>query len=207
MKEYPILMSAPMVRAILEGRKTMTRRTDHKWLKVKKGDRLWAKETFRIKDFWPGEESNTESGYECISEAMATVVYEDGQEKRIEGLVENEGEHGEIDEITQAEYFSTKKGNCQAIHMPKWASRILLEATKDAYLERLQEISEEDAMSEGITREIICNYDIYTTADFPRIRVNRFKDIWDTLHKPNSPKGWNANPEIVVIPFKVVKGV
>ena len=46
MKERPIMFSAPMVRAILDGRKTMTRRTSDRWGKLQPGDLLWVKEKF-----------------------------------------------------------------------------------------------------------------------------------------------------------------
>jgi hypothetical protein len=48
LKEHPIIFSAPMVRAILDGRKTQTRRTSDRWTKVKPGDRLWVRETWAL---------------------------------------------------------------------------------------------------------------------------------------------------------------
>ena len=149
-KERPILFSAPMVRAILDGRKTVTRRACKPqpsanahttsaegspmgaWWETGKhlnrcpfgqiGDRLYVRETCFINDF---RETAVPEG----ERADCEIHY------RADGVPDFEGE----EELIRWR---------PSIHMPRWASRILLEIT-DVRVERLQDISDEQAEAEG----------------------------------------------------------
>lgn len=120
MKERPILFNGEMVRAILAGQKTQTRRIPPKTQQGSlfcpyghPGDRLWVKETFAY----------AQDG---------TVVYR-------ASMVGSPW-----DAITRRAITWHP-----SIHMPRWASRITLEIT-DVHVERVQDIHEEDAIAEGI---------------------------------------------------------
>jgi len=76
-----------------------------------------------------------------------------------------------------------------SIHMPRWASRITLEIVS-VRAERLQDISEADALAEGIT---------HITMNAPRIE---YRWLWGNIKGSNS---WDANPWVWVPEFKVVK--
>lgn len=170
MIERPILFKGEMVRAILDGRKTQTRRivktgleefstrdigggcTETIWsdskrtisaggggdtrahvlAKVcpygKRGDRLWVRETYAIA---------TGNGRYPVYRADAV-----------------EDDSGEREGFWIGDRFYSYEGTRRwfpSIHMPRWASRIMLEIT-DVRVQRLQEISEEDAVSEGMVR-------------------------------------------------------
>lgn len=127
MKERPILFSGPMVRAILDGRKTQTRRVVKPrqgmlddWTGLpcpygKPGDRLWVRET-------------------CYFEQPhGEVIYraDPGSEKALDP------------EFTGLRWRPS-------IHMPRWASRITLEIV-NVRVERLQDIRVDDARAEGVT--------------------------------------------------------
>ncbi|WP_299945868.1 hypothetical protein [uncultured Microbulbifer sp.] len=86
-----------------------------------------------------------------------------------------------------------------SIHMPRWASRIDLEITRIG-VERLQDISEEDAKAEGIT-PYKCGWSNGEMGPFSH-PVLAFSDLWDSLH---SAKSWDANPWVWVIEFKRVE--
>lgn len=122
MKERPILFNGAMVRAILEGRKTQTRRIMvslpawHKWA-YKPGDRLWVRETWHC--------DNPEAAQDIMS--------------RGEGLYYRATEeHPEI--------ISKWK---PSIFMPRWASRITLEIT-NVRVDRLRNMTQIDAVKEGM---------------------------------------------------------
>jgi hypothetical protein len=93
------------------------------------------------------------------------------------------------------------------IYMPRWASRILLEIT-DIGVERVQDISEEDAIAEGMQfhnggeihhsgyRHDINHGFVYSTAR------EAMSVLWDSIHGPGS---WDKNPWVWVVKFKVIK--
>ena len=168
--DKPILFSAEMVRAILDGRKTMTRRLNKQWLKVKKGDRLWVRETWRHVS--PTKDSTSAwINYKASPNALFRI---------------SDGDFDSDDIIFHAPHEWEP-----SIFMPRWASRITLEATADARLERLQEITVENAKAEGVTP-------VGVEGDGRRWRGG-FRDLWDFLN-PKAP--WKNNPEVVVIEFK-----
>lgn len=86
-----------------------------------------------------------------------------------------------------------------SIHMPRWASRLTLPVT-DVRVQRLQQISEEDAIAEGAP---CCTMDddgrFYEDADRGNRRLG-FAGLWDSLHGSGA---WDANPWIVALTFEV----
>ncbi len=181
MKERPILFSGPMVRAILGGTKTQTRR-------MVKPPKNWPQyshcDPFAMPPsvwWWNGEHERVGVTTECP------------YGKPGESLWVREGHYFFKDERDPAIGYSPKDVIYQAdadeiqypwrspIHMPRWASRITLEIT-GVRVERLQEISEEDASAEG------CLY-------------SEFSNSWEKI---NGPGSWNKNPFVWVIEFKRV---
>ena len=203
MKERPIIMGAESVRAILEERKTQTRRVidPHKyniagwdmprtkedaeagypfaenadgdsfsvvdWCPYGRvGDRLYVKERFA---YWIGREA---------------VAYSDMCHKSIEDI---EWE----DEVNISNIAEGGKWK-SPIFMPRWASRITLEIA-DIRVERLQDITGEDALKEGF-----CNYG--TDVD----TLDAFCEAWQKLNA-NRGYPWEKTPWVWVITFKVVQ--
>ncbi|HDR9100015.1 TPA: hypothetical protein QDB15_001147 [Burkholderia vietnamiensis] len=230
MKERPILFSGPMVRAILEGSKTQTRRivkptgahhifqfrgreeargTDEPtgewaWCRAervisehircpygKPGDRLWVREAFRLTSDFDGD-SPTRVGERCLDAGYrapwAPVRYEvDGAERDWRWVGTPPGH-----EVTA--------GRARAsMHMPRWASRITLEIT-DVRAERLQAISWDDAIAEGIKdpRRAAVRIDPIDGT------VAQFRQLWDSLNAARG-HGWDANPWVWAIEFRRIE--
>lgn len=95
-----------------------------------------------------------------------------------------------------------------SIHMPRWASRLTLEVTA-VRVQRLQDISEEDAKAEGAElRTGLDPADFAAGKDLSHARPNYrfgFYCIWDAIHPVGTPAVWSANPWIVALTFKVHK--
>ncbi len=206
MKERPILFSAPMIRALLAGTKTQTRRiikdqsigerfshmTDDglahlEWLGDpccgsgvwdvpeysanvaapygQPGDRLWVRECYSGPHWMTGVPPR-----EWIS-GTPLWFWADG---RIP---------------THGDWTKPKPG----MHMPRWASRILLEIT-GVRVERLQDISEADALAEGVPHSL----------NLPGGRFARenFEHLWWTI---NGDGSWESNPWVWVVEFKRVQ--
>ena len=194
MKERPILFSAPMVRALLDGSKTQTRRvvkpqpiadrqfsggysiaptkrTEGSTLSVwaphvgmacpygQLGDRLWVRET------WNSSGLNWRKPIRDMRKVLGPVHYS------------ADPEHG-----GWMPYWGTMK---PSIHMPRWASRITLEITA-VRVERLQDISELDALSEGVDQDTCAPVAIY-------------RELWEQI---NGHASWDMNPWVWAIEFK-----
>ena len=80
-----------------------------------------------------------------------------------------------------------------SIHMPRWASRLTLEIT-DVRVERLNEISEEDAIAEGVSVDGVGN-----PGGPMRVHQRAFKILWNQI---NGPDSWAANPWVWAITFR-----
>ena len=86
-----------------------------------------------------------------------------------------------------------------SIHMPRWASRILLEITS-VRVERLQGISEADCYAEGIQRTAFIGH--VTDGDMEYVARCDYRDLWESI---NGPGSWDANPWVWVVEFRRVE--
>jgi len=214
MAEHPILFSGPMVRAILEGRKTQTRRV----MKVQMeydggsywqdgtgalhlietlcpygvpGDRLWVRETWGIFD---QHHDGLAIAYRAddIGDDLGAVTWFD---------VDMETHHKYClrDGVEKAD----EKWR-PSIFMPRWASRINLEIT-GVRVERLQDIGKDgrkahDVLAEGISREAIEQWEQYLHKD--DAPAHTYGVLWDTINGKRAP--WASNPWVWVVEFKRV---
>ena len=161
--EKPILFSGPMVRAILDGRKTMTRRVVKSLLQFgqitefQKSDRIGYDWQFRDRRYLWNDISDSRLTAACpypvgtrlwVRETWAAdIMWDQTPPRHIP-----EGQRVWYDRSDHLAYPLAVKGrNRSSIHMPRWASRITLEVT-GVRVERLTEISDEDVFSEGIER-------------------------------------------------------
>lgn len=230
MKERGMIFNTDMVRAILDGRKTQTRRimkaqpenaelglrriTDSSVAKevgmyfwcladacgVKQrsnlfscpfgvvGDRIWVRETFQgplipeeeLSDFFGA--SNPDKFY---SSAYCEYAADGGPRP----------EYVDADD-------NTRYGWKPAIHMPRWASRITLEIT-GVRVERLQDISEEDARAEGVHWSNGNPNDVGMATELVVNAREEFAHLWRSIYGADS---WQANSWVWAIEFQRVEG-
>ena len=235
MPEKPRLFNQAMMEALLAGRKTQTRdpanwlrgfgkisdltRTEHgSWefrdehgilltshekalralrLRYQVGDVMWCRETWAhcqpvlnirkqdgraITEISDGYAEYKADGFDTIQDLKDHRRLVDGHEIMVDG--------------------DKWRPN---IHMPRWAARLFLQVT-DVKLERIQNISEEDAKAEGIYCGTNGHY-----ADYPSGQTcpgwasprESFRTLWDSIYAKRG-LGWNDNPVVAVYTFKVV---
>lgn len=209
----PILFNTEMVRAILDGRKTVTRRcvklkydnTHHEMKTDKYGTRL-----IEIQDDIEGETFGKS---------------EDGRTwRKIRGYIEPKAPYRRGDILYVRETWVQRLG-CYwhkagfipvslviekwrpSIHMPKEAARIFLRV-KGVRVERLQEITKDQILEEGTNRKEIISYINQMPEETEEYVITAFRcaffQLWDsTIKKQNLDKyGWDANPWVWVIEFE-----
>lgn len=210
MKERPILFSGPMVRALLAGTKTQTRRV----LKLRPGFDLeqrddgrwwpWAEHPERCDDVWMACPYGQPGDRLWVRETFCKIIGQSG------GWIETDYQATYTPGFRLGDSLGLKKRWTPSIHMPRDASRITLEIA-GVRVERLQDISEADAMAEGIVECPIPADD-----EGPRrigymvgpddgksglavTAVNAYRDLWESI---NGPDSWDANPWVWAIEFK-----
>ena len=184
----PILFSAPMVRAILAGRKTQTRRLWRgQWAKVQPGDRLWVREAWRLAKI-----NGDHPGH------FVTVQYREGY-----GVLDYRGDWREFyATLIAGEQWSSPSSTGirwgrwrPSIHMPRWASRLTLRVTK-VRRQRLWDITHDDCHAEGM--------EFYAKPNEWEDAVKVFKRAWEALNARRAP--WYLNPEVAAVSFEVIRG-
>lgn len=218
MRERPIIFNADMVRAVLDGRKTQTRRimtpqpaddiqlhefpnklllgwlsslkhkhgsfTAHIFPFGQPGDRLWVRETWSVVSHAFDDDGLM---IDYVPDRPAKAVHEQPFGR---GYYSGHAIYAADGGFTWGDDDGCVDGrSCwkPSIHMPRWASRITLEIT-GVRVERLQDISAEDAAAEGLTG---------------RAKMPDFGVLWSSIYGDES---WHANPWVWVIEFKRVEG-
>jgi len=198
MKERPILFSAPMVRAILDGSKTQTRRVvKPQPFAGKSADEM--REFFIKKGALGRDESLTDLVNGARNAGFIDVKCPHGKPGdrlwvREAHQIDCDGEGNPIFTLYRADYAERDlaPGWRPSIHMPQWASRITLEITA-VRVERLQDISRGDCMAEG------CPFPNIANETDPK---KWYADLWNTI---NGNGAWDKNPWVWVVEFKQVK--
>lgn len=205
MSEKPILFSAPMVKAIIDGRKSQTRRVvkpqpqtvgdvydgpsdaansiefyQRARLKCPHpvGARLWVKETHLI-ELPPNLKYDAEglpvSQWPAYLETASTVHYKADK--------------------ADSEFWSQFKWR-PSIFMPRWASRITL-TVKEVRVQRLQEISDDDCRAEGVFG--------YPAGYYKGCWQSEYSQLWDSINGGKIGSSWQDNPWVWAYTFEVVK--
>ncbi|HDS7133352.1 TPA: hypothetical protein QH369_000084 [Klebsiella aerogenes] len=210
MKERGMIFNGEMVRAILDGRKTQTRRI----MKVQPSDGFHPTHNgydLDLNAHWytpgvvdkngylqPAKKdvfgvADENEGYTCPFGAVGDRIWVRETWNKYGGLLTYRADYDWIEDMK-------KEMSCHgyypkwspSIHMPRWASRLTLEIT-GVRIERLRDLSEDDAKSEGITPPsggVLPGWEY---------RIN-FRDLWMSIYGADN---WEANPWVWAIEFKV----
>jgi len=146
------------------------------------GDRLWVRETFYCDDFSYPDGLGVSALWREVDGRRMPVPLEEQHKRMLEDM------YYRADGEPEWEAADGRTPWRPSIHMPRWASRILLEVI-DVRVERLQAISRGDAMAEG------CPFPNMAKGDDPR---QWYRDLWDQI---SGTGAWDANPWCWAISF------
>lgn len=209
MKERGMIFNGEMVRAILDGRKTQTRRPI-KWKQTRFteiGEREdgskwpWSEDAEHACDFWHPCPFGAVGDRIWVRETFTGHYLDDDQ---IQDIKDGRDKASSLCEY-RADYpdgYQAADGWTPSIHMPRTASRILLEIT-DVRVERLNAISQEDAQAEGM--ELTGWRPTYSDPDSGGevwTPYDNFAQLWESIYGEES---WKANPWVWVITFRRVE--
>lgn len=239
MTERGMLFSAPMVRALLDGSKTQTRRVLKRQPYVSRsmppnvsdaepGDLFVCPDMFPTSDVRGSVIAECEriGVYHCMGQrAFAEKhspygqpgdrlwVRETTHRRPMLNLLTGEPLAPEYDggaytvdgvDVLTPDGFDFawwySRRCCPSIHMPRWASRILLEIT-GVRVERLQDIREADARAEGVTIEDR-HMGGYCAGEFLPPSIRAYRELWESI---NGAGSWNANPWVLVVEFRRIE--
>lgn len=207
---HPILFRGEMVRAIIEGRKTQTRRAikwpwesayqpdeneldnlgdcESLWARGKKvpcpygqeGDGLWVRETARMRSVGP--------------EPGETSIVFRADEGLMDGRI--------LDHVVLRDEKNPYHGSSwtPGIHMPRWASWVSLEV-KGVRVERVQEISGRDAEAEGVSLSPTI---LYPSVNRGHKMKAAYRELWDSINS-GTTFSWDSNPWVWVVEFKTIR--
>jgi len=201
MKERPILFSAPMVRALLAGTKTQTRRVvKPQPVRNERGVLMWGVSKHREIGF-QGKDIHPDLHEHCPYGAPGDRLWvrESTYRRPMRNLLTGAPLAPEYDggaftaddeDVLNPEGFDVawwySRRSCPSIHMPRWACRLVLEIT-GVRVERLQDISVTDAWAEGVPHSPDVN------------PAHEFQALWESI---NGAESWEANPWVWAISFQ-----
>ena len=206
MTEHPILFNSEMVRAILDGRKTQTRRV------------------IKPQPIPATVHPLCTANISYLGEGHYSILWD--TPKGDGGLYRDRDSHSPFlcpygipgDRLWVRETWNGNRdigiaykatdplmNGCPwrpSIHMPRWASRITLEVT-NVQVERVQDISEEDAKAEGVCIHNFSECQRENNLAFWELYRHGFRSLWDSINGKRG-YGWDSNPWVWVVKFKVV---
>ena len=225
----PILFNTPNVQAILDGRKTQTRRVVKPQPALRKGLDLAALNTLVEEDFWYWKDCNWLDGGLGMPESAISdyAPYQPGDVlwvretwRVIPTGYSNSGEYDfKAKRLPPLNSYTVHIENPEtikwrpSIHMPRAAARIFLRVT-DVRAERVRDISEKDCIAEGIRSYFLhkehggewgeSSSGPFVGADNTHFtRIGAFAELWDSLNAKRG-YGWNTNPWVWVYEFERV---
>ena len=226
MKERPILFSWAMIRALLAGTKTQTRRVVKPQPVKSSGTHRGYPLALMANDWaWPhprtsgattiSNRPNGPLGWEIHcpygQPGDRLWVRENGWERpeRTPNMMREGADtwdryyfdadgYDDPADREQLRQWGFKRRH--SIHMPRWASRLTIEIT-GVRVERLQDISEADAIAEGVTAVSSGGVTLFTTTGVNCFQTAKdaYAALWESI---NGPGSWDANPWVWVVEFK-----
>lgn len=212
----PILFNGEMVRAILSGQKTQTRRP------IKPQPEYGVNYCFYTKSNW----ALTDQGGQTCSCKEVKCPYEIGDVLYVRETFCIESNERIDSELA---YDDMDGPGCRwkpSIHMPRWAARLFLEVT-DVRAERVRSISEDDCLAEGVERlpigatgrQFYMSYSPLGNANKLRCEIDSktsYSQIWNSIYKnkryvdadgnvTHINLGWEVNPWVWVFDFKIIE--